>query len=138
MKSFYSHIAHTKNKLIKLNPFYSTYEALNKRILLNERSTCKNKINYHLNLFLFYLVVEKTKKKITVVVMVADNKMQSRFDGISSDGVGDQYADGRAAKVWEIFIGDKSSRTENYKNFLIELLRRKGCHRILDVACGTG
>lgn len=70
--------------------------------------------------------------------MVADNIMQSRFDGISSDGVRDQYADGRAAKVWEVFIGDKSSRTENYKNFLLDLLRSKGCRCVLDVACGTG
>lgn len=70
--------------------------------------------------------------------MVADNIMQSRVDGISTNNVRDQYADGRAAKVWEEFIGDKSSRTENYKNFLLGLLRSKGCHRILDVACGTG
>lgn len=70
--------------------------------------------------------------------MVADNVMQSRSDGISAEGIRDQYADGRAAKVWEVFIGDKSSRTDNYKNFLLELLRSKGCHRILDVACGTG
>lgn len=70
--------------------------------------------------------------------MVADNIMQSRFDGISADGIRDQYADGRAAKVWEVFIGDKNSRTDNYKNFLLELLRGKRCRRILDVACGTG
>lgn len=70
--------------------------------------------------------------------MVADNIMQSRCDGISGDGVRDQYADGRAAKVWELFIGDKSSRTDNYKNFLLDLLRSKGCRRVLDVACGTG
>lgn len=60
------------------------------------------------------------------------------FDGISAEGTRDQYADGRAAKVWELFIGDRSSRTDNYKNFLLELLREKGCRRILDVACGTG
>lgn len=70
--------------------------------------------------------------------MVADNVMQSRLDGVSVEENRDQYADGRAAKVWEIFIGDKSSRTDNYKNFLLELLRSKRCHRILDVACGTG
>lgn len=70
--------------------------------------------------------------------MVADSIMQSRFDGISAMGICDQYADGRAAKVWEVFIGDKSSRTDNYKKFLLELLRSKGCQRILDVACGTG
>lgn len=70
--------------------------------------------------------------------MVADSVIHTRFEGISSDANRDQYADGRAAKVWETFIGDRSSRTDNYKNFLLELLRSKGCHRILDVACGTG
>lgn len=70
--------------------------------------------------------------------MVVDEVMQSHNGDISAEGVRDQYADGRAAKVWELFIGDKSSRTDNYKNFLLELLREKGCRRILDVACGTG
>lgn len=68
----------------------------------------------------------------------ADSVFQSRSDGISAEGVRDQYADGKAAKVWEIFIGDKKSRTENYRNFLVEKLRDNGCKRILDVACGTG
>lgn len=68
----------------------------------------------------------------------ADTVFQSRSDGISAEGVRDQYADGKAAKVWEIFIGDKKSRTENYRNFLVEKLRENGVRRILDVACGTG
>ncbi|BFF90826.1 glycine N-methyltransferase [Drosophila madeirensis] len=68
----------------------------------------------------------------------ADSVFVARSDGISAEGVRDQYADGKAAKVWEIFIGDKNSRTDNYKNFLIEMLRQKGCKRVLDVACGTG
>lgn len=64
--------------------------------------------------------------------MLADNVMQSRFDGVSVDGNRDQYADGRAAKVWEIFIGDKNSRhRHNYKHFLLELLRSKRWHRIV-------
>lgn len=63
---------------------------------------------------------------------------RTRVDSFSSEGTRDQYADGRAAKVWELFIGDRSSRTDHYKNFLINLLREKGCRRILDVACGTG
>lgn len=67
-----------------------------------------------------------------------DSVFQTRSDGISAEGVRDQYADGKAAKVWEIFIGDKSSRTDNYKNFLVGLLRERGCKRVLDVACGTG
>lgn len=69
--------------------------------------------------------------------MVANSEFD--FDNtVSMEGVRDQYADGRAAKVWEVFIGDKNSRTDNYKKFLLELLREKGCRRILDVACGTG
>lgn len=56
----------------------------------------------------------------------------------STEGVKDQYADGKAAKVWEAFIGDKKSRTENYRNFLVDMLHDRGCKRILDVACGTG
>ncbi|ALC46391.1 CG6188 [Drosophila busckii] len=68
----------------------------------------------------------------------ADSVFVARSDGISAEGVRDQYADGKAAKVWEIFIGDKNSRTDNYRNFLVDLLRQKGCKRVLDVACGTG
>lgn len=69
---------------------------------------------------------------------MADTVFRSRSLGTAAEGVKDQYADGKAAKVWEIFIGDKNSRTQNYKNFLVGLLRSKGCKRILDVACGTG
>ncbi|XP_055644834.1 glycine N-methyltransferase [Toxorhynchites rutilus septentrionalis] len=68
----------------------------------------------------------------------ADAVFQSRSNGISAEGVRDQYADGKAAQVWEVFIGDKKSRTENYRNFLVEKLRDSGCKRVLDVACGTG
>lgn len=63
---------------------------------------------------------------------------RTRTLGTPVEGVRDQYADGKAAKVWEIFIGDKTSRTQNYKNFLVGLLRKNGCKRVLDVACGTG
>lgn len=66
------------------------------------------------------------------------NTFPTRSVGLSAEGMRDQYADGKAAKVWEAFIGDKSSRTDNYKTFLVELLRERGCKRILDVACGTG
>lgn len=68
----------------------------------------------------------------------ADSVFVARSEGISAEGIRDQYADGKAAKVWEIFIGDKNSRTDNYKQFLINLLKAKNCKRILDVACGTG
>lgn len=69
---------------------------------------------------------------------MADSVFHTRSLGTAAEGVRDQYADGIAAKIWEVFIGDKNSRTQNYKNFLVSLLRQKGCKRILDVACGTG
>ncbi|KAG5666633.1 hypothetical protein PVAND_014649 [Polypedilum vanderplanki] len=63
---------------------------------------------------------------------------KTMFTSSTGIPVRDQYADGKAAKVWEIFIGDKKSRTKIYCDFLVNLLRSHGCHRILDVACGTG
>ncbi|XP_015587723.1 glycine N-methyltransferase [Cephus cinctus] len=67
-----------------------------------------------------------------------DSVFRTRSLGTAAEGVRDQYADGKAAKIWEVFIGDKKQRTQNYKDFLVGLLRERGCHRILDVACGTG
>ncbi|XP_063902810.1 glycine N-methyltransferase-like [Zophobas morio] len=58
--------------------------------------------------------------------------------GLIVKGVTDQYADGKMASVYSEFIGDTNIRTQKYKTFLLDLLRKKGCRRILDVACGTG
>lgn len=69
---------------------------------------------------------------------MVDSVFLTRSFGTPAEGVKDQYADGKAAKVWEIFIGDKNQRTQNYRDFLVGLLKEKGCKRILDVACGTG
>ncbi|XP_020294510.1 glycine N-methyltransferase isoform X2 [Pseudomyrmex gracilis] len=69
---------------------------------------------------------------------MVDSVFRTRSLGTPAEGVGDQYADGKAAKVWEVFIGDTKQRTQNYRDFLVGLLRQKGCRRILDVACGTG
>jgi glycine N-methyltransferase len=68
----------------------------------------------------------------------ADSVFHARSEGISAEGIPDQYADGKAAKVWEVFIGDKKMRTEKYKHFLLDLLHSRGVKRVLDVACGTG
>jgi len=69
---------------------------------------------------------------------MADGVYRTRSLGIGSEGLPDQYADGVAAKVWEIYIGDKNSRTESYQQFLGKILHDHGCRSILDVACGTG
>ncbi len=35
--------------------------------------------------------------------------------GTATTGLSDQYADGKAAKVWALYIGDISRRTDNYR-----------------------
>eukprot|EP00095_Tigriopus_kingsejongensis_P006222 maker-scaffold301_size216225-snap-gene-0.12 protein:Tk06222 transcript:maker-scaffold301_size216225-snap-gene-0.12-mRNA-1 annotation:"glycine n-methyltransferase-like" len=50
----------------------------------------------------------------------------------------DQYSDGKAAKVWELYIGETSERTSSYKDFLVTLLRQRQCENVLDAACGNG
>lgn len=69
---------------------------------------------------------------------MVDSVFRTRSLGTAAEGVRDQYADGKAAKLWEVFIGDRKQRTQNYRDFLVGLLRAKGCRRVLDVACGTG
>ncbi|CAG9562889.1 unnamed protein product [Danaus chrysippus] len=70
--------------------------------------------------------------------MSSDKVFHSRSQGIPSEGVKDQYADGKAARVWKKYIGDSNQRTKNYRDFLTGLLRKHGCKTVLDVACGTG
>ena len=35
-------------------------------------------------------------------------------------------------------LGDQSSRTQNYKKFLVNIMREKRVKNVLDAACGTG
>ncbi|XP_069743862.1 glycine N-methyltransferase isoform X1 [Narcine bancroftii] len=69
---------------------------------------------------------------------MVDNVFRTRSLGVAAVGLPDQYADGKAAKVWQLYIGDTLSRTEEYRNAIVQLLRQHKCQRILDVACGTG
>jgi len=69
---------------------------------------------------------------------MVDNIYRTRSLGTAAEGLRDQYADGKAARVWEVYVGDKSSRTDNYRNFIINLLRSRNCTTVLDLACGTG
>uniref|UniRef100_G3NQB3 Glycine N-methyltransferase n=1 Tax=Gasterosteus aculeatus TaxID=69293 RepID=G3NQB3_GASAC len=71
-------------------------------------------------------------------VMSADGVFRTRSLGVAAEGLPDQYADGKAAKVWELYIGDTQSRTQEYKSWVVSLLKEHGVQRILDVACGTG
>uniref|UniRef100_T1IMM2 Glycine N-methyltransferase n=1 Tax=Strigamia maritima TaxID=126957 RepID=T1IMM2_STRMM len=69
---------------------------------------------------------------------MVDSVYRTRSLGVATEGLPDQYADGKAAKVWEVYIGDKSTRTDHYKQFLTKMLKEYSCQHILDVACGTG
>ena len=50
----------------------------------------------------------------------------------------DQYADGKAARLWSLYIGNQTERTKNYKEFLKNILGSYSCETVLDAACGTG
>ncbi|XP_015984182.2 glycine N-methyltransferase isoform X2 [Rousettus aegyptiacus] len=67
-----------------------------------------------------------------------DSVYRTRSLGVAAEGLPDQYADGEAARVWQLYIGDTCSRTAEYKAWLLGLLHQHGCQRVLDVACGTG
>ncbi|XP_060610450.1 glycine N-methyltransferase [Anolis sagrei] len=69
---------------------------------------------------------------------MVDSIYRTRSLGVAAEGLPDQYADGRAARVWQLYIGDTRSRTAEYKNWLVSLLRSQRCKTVLDVACGTG
>jgi len=70
---------------------------------------------------------------------MTDNRIyRTRTLGIPAEGLADQYSDGTAAKVWELYIGDKNHRTQKYREFIVSLLKSKNCNRVLDAACGTG
>lgn len=72
------------------------------------------------------------------VVRMVDSIYRTRSLGVAAVGLPDQYADGKAAKVWQLYIGDTKSRTEEYRSWVVSLLKQQGCKTVLDVACGTG
>ncbi|XP_043859803.1 glycine N-methyltransferase isoform X2 [Dromiciops gliroides] len=69
---------------------------------------------------------------------MVDSVYRTRSLGVAAEGLPDQYADGEAAQVWQLYIGDTRSRTAEYKSWLLGLLQQHGCQHVLDVACGTG
>ena len=47
---------------------------------------------------------------------MTDNRIyRTRSLGIPAAGLKDQYADGTAAQLWELYIGDKNQRTDKYR-----------------------
>jgi glycine N-methyltransferase len=69
---------------------------------------------------------------------MVDSIYRTRSLGVAAEGLPDQYADGKAAKVWEYYIGGKQKRTDQYRTWIVKLLRERNCKTVLDVACGTG
>ena len=69
---------------------------------------------------------------------MVDSVYRTRSLGIGVSGIPDQYADGKAARVWQHYIGGHKKRTESYREFFCNLLRENDVKHILDVACGTG
>jgi len=67
-----------------------------------------------------------------------DGVFRMRSLGTATAGITDQYSDGKAAKVWQLYIGDQSSRTLYYKQFLTHLLKQRNVKTVHDMACGTG
>lgn len=82
--------------------------------------------------------VERRFRVYTFEAKMVDSIYRTRSLGVPAQGIPDQYADGKAAKVWEYYIGSRKSRTDVYKKWLTNLLSSKNCDTILDVACGTG
>merc|ERR1712066_518571 len=81
----------------------------------------------------WYLAVRRMTSSSKV-----DGVFRMRSLGTANTGLTDQYADGKAAKVWQLYIGDSEDRTSTYKKFLIDQLKKRNCKSILDAACGTG
>ncbi|XP_061842901.1 glycine N-methyltransferase [Nerophis lumbriciformis] len=82
--------------------------------------------------------VSKTNQPDPSSSMSVDSVFRTRSLGVAAEGLPDQYADGKAAKVWQLYIGNTQSRTAEYKSWVVALLKEQGARTVLDVACGTG
>ena len=67
-----------------------------------------------------------------------DGVFRTRTPGVAARGIPDQYADGKAAKVWKKYVGEQKNRTKFYKEKLVGILKEHNCKSVLDVAAGTG
>lgn len=69
---------------------------------------------------------------------MVDSIYRTRSLGVGAEGIPDQYADGRAARLWESYVGGRKQRTDQYRRWIVDLLRSRNCQTVLDTACGTG
>uniref|UniRef100_A0A8C6LV29 Glycine N-methyltransferase n=1 Tax=Nothobranchius furzeri TaxID=105023 RepID=A0A8C6LV29_NOTFU len=60
--------------------------------------------------------------------MSVDSVFRTRSLGVAAEALPDQY----------LYIGDTQSLTQEYKSWLVSLLRQHGVRKVLDVPCGTG
>lgn len=67
-----------------------------------------------------------------------DSVYRTRSLGVAARGIPDQYADGKAARVWTKYVGDQTKRTGFYRDMLIKVLKEHNVRTVFDVACGTG
>lgn len=65
---------------------------------------------------------------------MATTSCSSEAGGVVKD-IADLYADDKAGKLWNIAT---QTRSQTYKDWIINLLKSNGCQTILDAACGTG
>nr|XP_033794753.1 glycine N-methyltransferase isoform X2 [Geotrypetes seraphini] len=83
-------------------------------------------------------VLKESETVCLLSCRMVDSIFRTRSLGVAAEGLPDQYADGKAAKVWQLYIGNMRSRTDEYRTWLLRLLHQHSCQRVLDVACGTG
>lgn len=65
-------------------------------------------------------------------------RLTPRFADVGLPGIPDQYADGKASRVWRLYVGGTNHRLSNYEHWLVDKFKAKGYKTICDAACGTG
>src|ERR1043165_9524745 len=59
---------------------------------------------------------------------MVDSIYRTRSLGVAAAGIPDQYADGKASRVWEAYIGCQQTRTDQYRTWICEKLRASNRH----------
>ena len=59
-----------------------------------------------------------TEPTATNISARIDGVFRTRTPGVAARGVPDQYADGKAARVWKKYVGQQKKRTQYYNCLL--------------------